>query len=76
MISQQTLGRSSLKKKNESMYFVQSFSDPPKIWTKNRIKFFHNQIKQFYQNEIQKVWIRGLTPRGTHFEKMFSKFAS
>ena len=48
------------------MYFVQSFSDPPpsrpKVWTKNRIKFFRDQTKQFYQNEIQKVWIGGLTP--------------
>ena len=35
---------------------------PPKVWTKNRIKFFRDQIKQFYQNEIQKVWIGGLTP--------------
>ena len=35
---------------------------PPKVQTKNRIKFFCDQIKQFYQNEIPKVQIRGLTP--------------
>ena len=32
------------------------------VWTKNMIKFYYDQIKQFYQNEIQKVWIMGLTP--------------
>ena len=55
------------------MYFVQSFSDPPsppKVWTKNRITFFRNQIKQFYKNEIQKVWIRVLTPPPPPLDKI------
>ena len=54
------------KKKKWKYVFCPKFfrhpPSPPKVWTKNRIKFFRDQIKQFYQNEIQKVWIGGLTP--------------